>query len=301
MDEKLFYPPIGNNQEKENIPINFPPQHQDVQPGVECVMTPRPIFDSTNYIGTGKLKDKVAIITGGDSGIGRAVSVFYAKEGADIVIVYLNEHQDANETKQYIENLGRKCLLIPGDLKDEEFCKNIINQTISAFGHLDILVNNAAIHYPQNSIEDITTQQLIDTFSVNVFSFFYLTKAAIPNLKEGSCIINTTSVTAYKGSETLIDYSATKGAIVSFTRSLALSLVKKGIRVNGVAPGPIWTPLQPASIPADQITTAGSKTPMKRAGQPVELAPTYVYLASTDSTYVTGQILHVNGGDFTTS
>jgi NAD(P)-dependent dehydrogenase (short-subunit alcohol dehydrogenase family) len=301
MDEKLFYSPLGNKNESENVPVTFPAQHQDVQPGIEKVMTPRPIFDNPNYIGTGKLKDKVAIITGGDSGIGRAVSVFYAKEGADIVIVYFNEHEDANETKEYIENLGRQCLLVPGDLKNEDFCKSIIVQTINKFGHLDILVNNAGVNYPQNCIEDITTQQLIDTFSVNVFSFFYLTKAAIPHLKEGSCIINTTSIVAYSGSENLIDYSATKGAIVSYTRSLALSLVKKGIRVNGVAPGPIWTPLQPATTKANQITTAGGKTPMKRAGQPVELAPTYVYLASTDSTYVTGQILHVNGGDFTTS
>ncbi len=301
MDEKLFYAPIGNKKETQDVPINFPEQHQDAQPGIEKDMNPRPIFDNPNYIGTGKLKDKVAIITGGDSGIGRAVAVFYAKEGADIVIVYFNEHQDANETKGYIEGLGRKCLLIPGDLKNGMFCTRIVDQTISEFGHLDILVNNAGVNCPQNSIEGITTQQLVDTFSVNVFSFFYLTKAAIPHLKYGSSIINTTSVTAYKGSKTLIDYSATKGAIVSFTRSLALSLVEKGIRVNGVSPGPIWTPLQPANTPIDKIAITGSDTPMKRAGQPVELAPTYVYLASTDSTYVTGQIFHVNGGEYTSS
>lgn len=301
MNTELSNPNLGYVQKTENVPVTFPAQHQDVHPGIENVMPPKPIFDNPNYKGTDKLKNKIAIITGGDSGIGRAVSLIYAKEGADIVIVYLNEHEDANETKKYIEGLGRKCLLIPGDLKDEEFCKSIINTTVNTFGGLDILVNNAAVQYPQNSIEDITSQQFEDTFRTNIFSFFYLTKAAMPHLKKDSCIINTSSVTAYNGHKELIDYSSTKGAILSFTRSLALSLASRGIRVNGVAPGPIWTPLIPSSFSANNVTTFGADTPMERAGQPVELGPTYVYLASEDSTYVTGQILHVNGGSFTTS
>lgn len=291
-----FFPNIGYSQKCENIPITFPPQHQDTQPGMEYLMDPRPVFDSPNYIGTSKLKDKVAIITGGDSGIGRAVSVFFAKEGANIVIAYLNEHEDARETQLYVENLGVKCLIIPGDLRDENHCKEIVKKTIDTFGHLDILVNNAGVQYPENSIENISDENLEKTFRINVFSYFYITKAALPYLKDGSAIINTTSVTAYRGNESLIDYSSTKGAIVSFTRSLARSLVSEGIRVNAVAPGPIWTPLQPSSYPAEYIKTFGANTPMKRAGQPVELGPTYVYLASNDSSYVTGQVLHVDGG-----
>jgi len=301
MNTQLPKQNLGYIQKSENVPVTFPAQHQDAHPGIESIMTPRPIFDNPNYIGTGKLKDKVAIITGGDSGIGRAVSLIYAKEGSDIVIVYLNQHEDANETKQYIEKLGRKCLLIYGNLKDEEFCKSIIDKTINEFGRLDILINNAGVQYPQNSIEDITSKQFEDTFRTNIFSFFYLTKAAMPHLKNGSCIINTASVTAYNGHKELIDYSSTKGAIVTFTRSLALSLASKEIRVNGVAPGPIWTPLIPSSFAADYVTTFGADTPMKRAGQPVELGPVYLYLASEDSSYVTGQILHVNGGGFITS
>lgn len=291
-----FFPNIGYSQKCENIPITFPPQHQDTQPGMEYLMDPRPVFDSPNYIGTSKLKDEVAIITGGDSGIGRAVSVFFAKEGANIVIAYLNEHEDARETQLYVENLGVKCLIIPGDLRDENHCKEIVKKTIDTFGHLDILVNNAGVQYPENSIENISDENLEKTFRINVFSYFYITKAALPYLKDGSAIINTTSVTAYRGNESLIDYSSTKGAIVSFTRTLARSLVSEGIRVNAVAPGPIWTPLQPSSYPAEYIKTFGANTPMKRAGQPVELGPTYVYLASNDSSYVTGQVLHVDGG-----
>lgn len=295
------YPYLGFKKQCKRVPVAFPPQHQPMQPGFEYLMVPRPIFDDPDYKGSGKLKDKVALITGGDSGIGRAVALAYAKEGADISIVYYNEHRDAKETKALIEAQGRRCILISGDLRNKAFCKSIVKDTASRLGKLDILVNNAGVQYPQTSLENITDEQFETTFRVNFFSFFYVTKAALTYLKKGSTIINTASVTAYKGNKTLIDYSSTKGAIVSFTRSLALSLVSKGIRVNGVAPGPIWTPLQPASYPACYITTFGTDTPMKRAGQPVELGPTYVYLASEDSTYVTGQVLHVDGGSFVTS
>ena len=287
--------PTNNNLDFNQT---FPPQHQPVQPGLEALMSPRPIFDNPNYIGSGKLKNKVALVTGGDSGIGRAVSLAFAKEGADIVIVYLNEHSDATETKALVEAQGRKCILIAGDLRVESFCKQIVENTISSFGQLDILINNAGVQYPQNSLEDITSEQLEDTFRTNIFPMFYVTKAALPHLKSGSAIINTTSVTAYKGAKLLIDYSSTKGAIASFTRSLALSLVSKGIRVNGVAPGPTWTPLITSSYSAEYVKTFGSDTPMKRAGQPVELATTYVYLASDASSFVTGQIIHVDGGSF---
>ncbi|WP_368490149.1 SDR family oxidoreductase [Clostridium sp. BJN0013] len=295
---KFYYPYLGYKEQCKKIPIAFPPQHQSVQPGMEYLMIPRPIFDNPDYIGSCKLEDKVALITGGDSGIGRAVSLAFAKEGADVAIAYFNEHRDARETKELIEDQGRKCILLPGDLRKESFCKKIVEDTISAFGCLDVLVNNTAVQFPQNKLEDISTEQLEDTFRTNIFPLFHVTKAALAYLKKGAVIINTTSITAYQGSKLLIDYSSTKGAIVSFTRSLSLSLVSKGIRVNGVAPGPIWTPLQPASYPAEYITTFGTDTPMKRSGQPVELAPIYVYLASEDSTYVTGQIIHVNGGDF---
>lgn len=295
---KFYYPYLGYKEQCKRIPIAFPPQHQPVQPGMEYLMLPRPIFDNPDYTGSCKLENKVALITGGDSGIGRAVSLAFAKEGADVAIAYFNEHRDARETKELIEDQGRKCILLPGDLRKESFCKKIVEETISTFGCLDVLVNNAAVQFPQNRLEDISTEQLEDTFRTNIFPLFHVTKAALAYLKKGAVIINTTSITAYQGSKLLIDYSSTKGAIVSFTRSLSLSLVSKGIRVNGVAPGPIWTPLQPSSYPAEYITTFGTDTPMKRAGQPVELAPIYVYLASEDSTYVTGQIIHVNGGDF---
>ena len=289
------------NNNKDNMkckqkPTSFPPQHQQTQPGIEAIMEPRPIFDNSCYIGSEKLKDKVAIITGGDSGIGRAIAVAFAKEGADIVISYLNEHQDAEETKEHVEALGRKCLLIPGDISDENFCKSIIYKTMETFKKLDILVNNAAVQYPQTSIDLITSEQLETTFKVNLFSMFHLAKAVLPHLKKGSTIINTASVTAYEGHKDLIDYSATKGAIVTFTRSLSLSLVGKGIRVNAVAPGPIWTPLIVSSFNSAKVPTFGSNTPMMIAGQPYELAPAYVYLASEDSSYVTGQVIHVNGG-----
>jgi len=274
----------------------FPPQHQNQQPGIESQMTPRPEFDDPRYAGSGKLKDKVAIITGGDSGQGRAIAVAFAKEGADVAIVYLNEHQDADETKKAVEQKGRRCLCIAGDIGQEAFCLNAVNQTVHEFGRLDILVNNAAEQHVQNRFEDITADQMEKTFRTNFHSVFYFAKAALPHLKSGSSIINASSLTAYEGNEQLIDYSATKGAIVAFTRSLSKSLLSRGIRVNGVCPGNIWTPLIPATFPADQVANWGGRTPMQRAGQPREVAPAYVFLASEDSSYVSGQFLHVNGG-----
>lgn len=274
-----------------------PPQHQEQQPGMEYKMTPRPEAEDASYRGSGKLSGKVALITGGDSGIGRAVAIAYAREGADIAVVYLNEHRDAGETKTQVEEEGRTCLLIAGDIGDEEFCRSAVRQTVESLKRLDILVNNAAVQYPQGSITDITADQLQKTFQTNIFAMFYLVKAALPHLQKGSAIINTTSVTAYRGSPKLLDYSSTKGAIVSFTRSLAQALVEQGIRVNAVAPGPIWTPLIPATFPADKVSKFGSDVPMGRAGQPEEVAPSFVFLASDDSSYITGQVLHPNGGE----
>jgi predicted alcohol dehydrogenase len=292
----LNYPYIGFKNESIRIPITFPKQHQDIQPGMEYKMEPLPIFDNPNYIPSDKLKNKVVIISGGDSGIGRAISLLFAKEGADIVICYFNEHEDANYTKRLVENCGRKCLLIPGDLRDPDLSTYITKVTISKFGKIDVLINNCGVQFPQNSILDISNKQLKDTFETNVFSFFYLTKAVLPYLNSNSSIINTTSITAFDGKKNLIDYSATKGAITVFTKSLALSLADKKIRVNAVAPGPIWTPLIPSSFNEDEVEIFGTDVPLKRAGQPFELAPAYLYLASDDSKYVTGQILHVNGG-----
>ena len=292
----LNYPYIGFKNESIRIPITFPKQHQDIQPGMEYKMEPLPIFDNPNYIPSDKLKNKVVIISGGDSGIGRAISLLFAKEGADIVICYFNEHEDANYTKRLVENCGRKCLLIPGDLRDPDLSTYITKVTISKFGKIDVLINNCGVQFPQNSILDISNKQLKDTFETNVFFFFYLTKAVLPYLNSNSSIINTTSITAFDGKKNLIDYSATKGAITVFTKSLALSLADKKIRVNAVAPGPIWTPLIPSSFNEDEVEIFGTDVPLKRAGQPFELAPAYLYLASDDSKYVTGQILHVNGG-----
>lgn len=283
----------GNQQSKQTMP----PQHQNQQPGIESEMNPRPKYEPKDYVAAGKLKNKNVIITGGDSGIGRAVAVAFAKEGADISIVYLNEHGDAEETKRQIEQEGRKCLLIPGDIGDEAFCKNAVNQTVQELGGLDVLVNNAAEQHPQQKIEDITKEQLERTFRTNIFGMFFMTKMAMPYLKSGSAIVNTASVTAYKGNPTLIDYSSTKGAIVSFTRALSMNVAPKGIRVNAVAPGPIWTPLIPSTFDEQQVSQFGGDTPMKRPGQPEELAPAYVYLASDDSSYVSGQVIHVNGGE----
>ncbi|MFM1650707.1 SDR family oxidoreductase [Brevibacillus sp. B_LB10_24] len=277
------------------IPV-FPPQHQDRQPGLEALMNPRPLFDNPAYQASGKLQGKVAIVTGGDSGQGRAISIAFAKEGADVAIVYLDEHEDANETRYYIEQKGRRCLLLAGDIGDEAFCRQVVQETVSQLGRLDILVNNAAEQWVQNGLENITSEQMERTFRTNFFSMFYLTKAALPHLRPGSAIINAASLAAYEGNEQLIDYSATKGAIVSFTRSLSKSLVGRGIRVNGVAPGTVWAPLIPASFPADQVASWGTTTPMKRAGQPQEIAPAYVFLASDDASYISGQIIHVNGG-----
>ncbi|CAA9538780.1 MAG: Oxidoreductase, short-chain dehydrogenase/reductase family [uncultured Thermomicrobiales bacterium] len=273
-----------------------PPQHQDQQPGVESEMTPRPAAEDRQYRGSGKLEGKVALITGGDSGIGRAAAICYAKEGADVAILYLNEHGDAEETRRRVEAEGRKAIAIAGDIGDESFCQQAVQQTVSELGKLDILVNNAAEQHPQDSITDITAEQLERTFRTNIFAMFFLTKAALPHLKEGSAIVNTTSVTAYQGSPQLLDYSSTKGAIVAFTRSLSQSLVKQGIRVNAVAPGPIWTPLIPATFPEDKVVSFGGQVPMGRPGQPEELGPSYVFLASDDSSYMTGQTLHLNGG-----
>jgi len=268
---------------------------QKRQPGIEATMQPLPLINKS-YHGSNKLINKVAIITGGDSGIGHAIALSFAKEGADVVVAYLNETKDAKKVKQQIEAIGQKCLLIAGDLSRESHCRQVIKKTIKEFGKIDILVNNIAEQFPKKSILDISAKQIIKTFSVNIFSFFYMVKAALPYLKKGSSIINTASVTSYKGSETLLDYSATKGAIVAFTRSLSAALVKKGIRVNGVAPGPIWTPLIPASFSKKKLETFGSQVPMKRVGQPVEVAPSYVFLASDDASYMTGQFLHPNGG-----
>ena len=272
------------------------PQHQRRQPGREHKMEPRPRAEDKTHRGSGKLQDKVAIITGGDSGIGRAVAIAFAKEGADIAVVYLEEQKDAIETRRLVEKHGSECLLIKGDAGQEEFCRKAVAQTVKKFGGIDVVVNNAAEQHPQDSIEEITEKQLERTFRTNIFSFFFMTKAAMKHLKKGAAIINTTSVTAYKGSPELLDYSATKGAITAFTRSLSQALADKYIRVNGVAPGPVWTPLIPSTFPAKEVETFGSDVPLGRAGQPEEIAPCYVFLASDDSSYMTGQILHPNGG-----
>jgi len=277
-----------------------PPQHQDRQPGIERDMTPRPQASDPEHRGSGKLRGKVALITGGDSGIGRAVAVAFAREGAaGIAVVYLNEHEDAKETKRLVEaeNSGEcRCELIAGDVGQEPFCREAVEQTARAFGRLDVLVNNAAEQHPQESIEKISEEQLVRTFRTNIFAQFFMVKAALPHLKEGAAIVNTASVTAYKGSPMLLDYSSTKGAIVAFTRSLSQALVEKGIRVNGVAPGPIWTPLIPSTFPADKVAEFGKNVPMKRPGQPEEVASCFVFLASNDASYMAGQILHPNGG-----
>src|SRR5919112_1549292 len=266
-----------------------PPQQQSRRPGIESEMTPRPKAEDPDHRGSGKLQHKVALITGGDSGIGRAVAVAFAREGADVAIVYLNEHQDAQETKRQVEQEKRRCILLAGDIGDERFCQQAVRRTIDELGQLHILVNTAAEQHPQDGIEKISAEQLERTFRTNIFSMFYLTKAALRHLKEGSAIINTTSVTAYQGSPELLDYSSTKGAIVAFTRSLSQALAEKKIRVNAVAPGPIWTPLIPATFPPEKVETFGQDVPMGRPGEPDEVAPCFVFLASDDSSYMTGQ------------
>ncbi|MGL5833649.1 MAG: SDR family oxidoreductase [Waterburya sp.] len=276
----------------------IPAQSQDQKPALESEMNPAPQYDRESYQGSDKLKGKVALITGGDSGIGRSVAVLYAKEGADVAIVYLNEHEDAQKTKQLVEAQGQKCLIIAGDISGEKFCHEAVDQTVAELGKLDILVNNAAEQYMENAetLEDIDSARLGSIFSTNIFSMFYFCRAAIPHLKEGSSIINTTSINAYKGNASLLSYSTTKGAILAFTRSLSQSLLAKGIRVNGVAPGPIWTPFIPDAFPAEKVKGFGKQVPMERPGQPVEVATSFVFLASDDSSYFAGQVLHPNGG-----
>ncbi|MFT8320816.1 MAG: SDR family oxidoreductase [Bacillus sp. (in: firmicutes)] len=280
----------------EKRPTSQPPQTQNQQPGIESEMMPNPHF-ANNLAGVShKLKGKVALVTGGDSGIGRAVSIAFAKEGADVAINYLNEHDDAEKTKKFVEEAGGKCVLIPGDVGNKAFCQELVDQTVQELGALDILVNNAAEQHPKNSIKEISEEQLERTYRTNIFSMFFMTQAALDHMKPGSSIINTTSVAAYKGNPQIIDYSSTKGAITTFTRALSGSLADQGIRVNGVAPGEIWTPLIPATFTEEMVENFGQTVPMKRAGQPEELAPSYVFLASDDASYVTGQVFHINGG-----
>lgn len=289
-----YYGDVGVKSTVYNILA--PAQSQNEQPGMEYMMRPLPIFDNPNYKGSGKLKDKVAIITGGDSGLGRACSVIFVKEGAKVVIVYYDETMDAEETKNYIEKLGGECILIKGDITDHVFCKYVVNETINKFGKIDILVNNAGVQYQQDFLENISDEQFDYTMKVNVYGMFYLTKEALPYLKSGSSIINLSSVTTFYGDPQLIDYVTTKGAIVGFTRALARNLALKNIRVNAIAPGFFWTPLQPACWQAEKIPSLGSDSAMARGAMPYELAPTFVYLASDDSSYVTGQVFHNNGG-----
>ena len=292
-----YYKYYGNIGVKSTVyDILAPAQEQSVQPGMEYLMTPLPIFDNPNYKGSGKLKDKVAIITGGDSGLGRACSIAFIKEGAKVVIVYLNETKDAQDTKKYIENLGGDCLLIKGDITSHDFCRQVVNQTLSKYGKIDILVNNAGVQYQQDSLESISDEQFDWTMKVNIYGMFYLTKEVLPHLNSGASIINLSSVTTFYGDPQLIDYVTTKGAIVGFTRALARNLALKNIRVNAIAPGFFWTPLQPACWVAEKIPSLGSDSAMARGAMPYELAPTFVFLASDDSSYMTGEVIHNNGG-----
>lgn len=276
------------------------PSQRQTQPGRESEMSPPP-QTRPRFPGSGRLKDKAAVITGGDSGIGRAVALAFANEGADVCIIYLEEDNDAQETKKLVEETGRRCLLVKGDVGNEEFCKNAVERAVNEFGRLDVLVNNAAEQHVRENLADISAQQLERTFRTNIFSHFFMTKAALRHLEPGSSILGTASITAYEGNPRLLDYSSTKGAIVSFIRSLSKSLVDRGIRVNGVAPGPIWTPLIPATFPAEHVSEFGANTPMERPGEPNEVAPCFVFLASEDASYLNGQVLHPNGGRFITT
>lgn len=276
----------------------FPQKDQDQKPGLEYEMDPVPESENLRVKGSARFKNKRILITGGDSGIGKATAIAFAKEGAHVAVSYLNEHKDAEETCRHIEGRGGKCLLLPGDIGDESIAKSIVDQTLKTLGGIDILINNAAEQHPTPDILKITEEQLIKTFRTNIFSLFFVIKAALPHMTKGACIINTASVTAYRGSPHLLDYSSTKGAIVAFTRSLALNLASKNIRVNAVAPGPIWTPLIPSTFSAsEEIKYFGSDVPMGRAGQPYEVAPCYLFLASEEASYITGQVLHPNGGE----
>jgi len=276
-------------------PEQVPEQGQEKQPGEEHKMQPEPEVIRKNYKGNQRLEGKIALITGGDSGIGRAVAVHFAREGADIAVVYKDENEDARKTKAMVEEEGKQCLLLSGDLKDAAICERIVEETLSRFQRIDILVNNAAVQFPKDSLTEVSNEQLEETFQTNILSMFRVTRTVIPHLKEGAKIINTTSVTAYRGSAHLIDYASTKGAIVSFTRSLSKNLAEKKILVNGIAPGPIWTPLIPATF--KEVSKFGTDTPLGRPGQPSEVAPAYVFLASEDASYITGQIIHINGGE----
>jgi NAD(P)-dependent dehydrogenase (short-subunit alcohol dehydrogenase family) len=293
----LFKPSVVKGIELISIMATKTPKKQNRQPGIEAKMDPKPEYIKSTYKAAGKLTGKVALITGGDSGIGRAVSVHYAREGADIAIVYLNEDVDAKETQEVVQSYGRKCLLIKGDVKKSSFCKKAVSQVVKEFGKLNILVNNAGMQVPQKNPKAIDEQQLEDTFRTNIFAYFHFANEALAYMQEGDTIINTTSVTAYRSSPNLIDYSSTKGAITSFTRSLATNLTDKKIRVNAVAPGPVWTPLIVSTFDEEKIKSFGSETAMKRAGQPSELGPAYVFLASDDASFITGQVIHVNGGE----